>query len=250
MSAGYRAVTSAIALALAMAAAACSSGKPVGTAGGPAPSASTSPTVDASCLVGTPDAAKVVRFRSADGTPDLHEGYLTGSGTVGIVFAHMSEDDLCDWKTQADDYATKGYQALTITMSGDRFDEQVLGAVAVLRQHGATKIALVGASMGGTMVLAAAAEAQPPVQAVVSISGPDVFNDVDAGTAVTKLQVPVYYFAAQNDVEFAADAQKLYDATPEKAKTLLIVPDSAKHGTGLYPAVQDKMDQFIKANAG
>jgi acetyl esterase/lipase len=47
--------------------------------------------------------------------------------------------------------------------------DDVAGAVAALRAHGANRIALVGASPGASTALPAGAALRPPVAAVVSL---------------------------------------------------------------------------------
>ena len=189
-----------------------------------------------------------MHYPNPDGSGPI-EGYLVGTGTVGLVFTHQLGSDLCEWKAQADRYAGLGYQALAITLGGE-YDQAVLGAVAQLRKHGATRIVLVGASMGGTSVLVAASEAQPPVQAVVSLSGPAQYADMDASAAVAKLRIPVYFFAGHDDTSFAQDAQTLFSETTETAKQLLIVDNTAFHGSALLPLLGDRIDKFIKEHAG
>jgi pimeloyl-ACP methyl ester carboxylesterase len=108
----------------------------------------------------------------------------------------------------------------------------VAAAVKVVRRLGARKVFLVGASMGGTAVLVAAVNVRPAVAGVVSISGPAVFGAVDALAVAPRLSVPVLYLAGKEDVDFASDAQKLYQATGEQEKTLRVLPTGA-HGVAL-----------------
>ena len=89
-------------------------------------------------------------------------------------------------------------------------------AVAELRRRGVTRVALVGASMGGAAVLIAGTRVQPPVAAVVSLSGEaDPTNLVggiplNAGAVVDQLTVPIMFVVATND---------MYVAVPETRET-------------------------------
>jgi pimeloyl-ACP methyl ester carboxylesterase len=148
------------------------------------------------------------------------DALVVGSGATGIVFANQYGETVCSWKPWADLMARKGFRALVFEYSGDYADRDVLAGIDALRKKGVQKVLLVGASMGGTAVLAAAAKAQPPVAGVVSLSGPQVYQGVDAFGAVRKLTVPVLFVAAKDDEGFGRDAQALYDACVSKDKKL------------------------------
>ena len=101
-------------------------------------------------------------------------------------------------------------------------DLDIAAAVARLRVDGVTRLTLVGASMGGTAVLVAAARIRPPVDGVVSLSGPARYAGLDALKAVARSRVPVRFLADTKDGAFADDARKLYRAAaaPDKALRL------------------------------
>jgi dienelactone hydrolase len=89
---------------------------------------------------------------------------------------------------------------------------------------------LVGASLGGSAVLQAAADVTPPVSGVGSVSGAaDLSGAIES---VPRLKVPVSYIAARGDRDFAADARRLFATTREKAKELHLLDDS-RHGIAL-----------------
>jgi hypothetical protein len=232
---------SAVTTALLLAVTGCSSTASRATA--PAGAPSPSPSIEAVCLQDDSELAKgVTHFPGGNG--HIVEGYTTGSGPVGVVLAHQRDADLCEWSGIWPDFAAKGYMVMAITMGG-AIDTDVTKAAEQLRARGAKQIVLVGASMGGTASLAAAGEITPPVQAVVSLSGPADFGPADAFAAVKKFQVPVAYFAGEQDVEYATNAQSLYDATTEKDKTLHILKGDASHGVELWPDVKDEVLAFI-----
>jgi pimeloyl-ACP methyl ester carboxylesterase len=231
--------------ALAVSGCSSSASSPAGAAAAPStPSTpSVSPSIDAVCLHGVPGAEKnVTHF--AGGNDHVVEAYTTGTGPVGVVLAHQVESTLCEWSDIWTDFPAKDYTVMAITMGGG-IDTDVAKAVEQLRARGLKKIVLVGASMGGSAVLAAAGEITPPVQGVVSLSGPASYGPADAITAAKTFQVPVSYFAGGQDSRFASDAQKLYDATGEKDKALKILADSQSHGVELWPQVRDDVLAFI-----
>jgi len=208
------------------------------------PSATTTPA--AACL--TPEEVRTgqIDFASANGTP--LQGLLVGTGSVGVVLAHQSESDLCQWRPYAYTLASKGYRALTLSMAF-HLDEDVAGAVAALRARGVQHVVLIGASMGGTAVLGAATEVDPPVDAVVSLSAPARYQTVNALPLVPKLRMPTLYVVASGDTAFAEDGRALYAASPPSLRTLLVV-DGAAHGVDmLTPAVTARVEAFLKAHS-
>ncbi|NUR29575.1 MAG: alpha/beta hydrolase [Catenulispora sp.] len=204
---------------------------------------SASPSIDAVCLHGVPGAEKnVTHF--AGGNDHVVEAYTIGTGPVGVVLAHQVESTLCEWSDIWTDFPAKDYTVMAITMGGG-IDTDVAKAVEQLRARGLKKIVLVGASMGGSAVLAAAGKITPQVQGVVSLSAPASYGVADAISAVKTFHVPVSYFAGGGDARFAADAQRMYDATTEQDKALKILADSQSHGVELWPQVRDDVFAFI-----
>ena len=115
--------------------------------------------------------------------------------------------------------------------------DDVAAAVAELRDRGATRVALVGASMGGAAVLLAGTRVRPPVAAVVSLSGEaDPTNLVggiplDAGAVVKRLTVPTMLVVASND-RYApvAETRTLYRAVKARDKRLEVLSGPAVDG--------------------
>jgi dienelactone hydrolase len=238
-------------------AAGCSggSGTGAGSASSPAPSAEAE-AISAACIVpGSAQARQIVHYPSPDGVQV--EAYMSGpaagkhvssSGTVGIVIVHQSQQTLCDSMSWAVLFSRAGYLALAPTVGEYQQVADVEASVAYLRGHGAKQVVLLGASMGGTAVLQAAPALTPPVQAVVSLSGPSIYSPMDALDFVPKLAVPVFYSAGAQDTEFATDETDLYNATTEKDKTLDIVPHSDSHGFALLSDLLPKVEAFLQAH--
>jgi pimeloyl-ACP methyl ester carboxylesterase len=235
-------------------------GSPV-AAGTSAGTPSPEPSDPAGCHGGVP--GQLVRF-GPDGAANL-VGAVYGTGRTGLVFAHQSGGNRCQWAAYAVESAKAGYRALSFDFAGSgdspagvANDAAVIAAAAYLRAQGVQTVVLVGASMGGTAVLAAAPHITPPVAGVISLSAPAVFQGVDAGAAVRGLAVPVLYAACQNDTGFAEDAGALYAATPAShPRTLLVVPGCSSHGVQLVdPArqpeaasVRTAVHDFLAAHA-
>jgi pimeloyl-ACP methyl ester carboxylesterase len=130
---------------------------------------------------------KIVHFKS--GGTDL-DSVVIGGGSTGVVLAHQLHSNLCSWLPFAKRLAADGVRVLAFDFpSTSDLDRQVLAAVAELRRQGAHKIALAGASMGGTAVLVAASRDATIVR-VASLSGPSSFEGLAAGRAVRQVRGP------------------------------------------------------------
>jgi pimeloyl-ACP methyl ester carboxylesterase len=168
-----------------------------------------------------------VQLTASDGASIY--GVEVGTGTTGVVLGHQYLSDHCELMDFARDLAQRGFRALAIDFrnwgqsrggDGRRLDLDVAAAVARLRADGATRIKLVGASMGGTAVLAAASWITPLVDGVVSLSGPAQYRGLSALRAVRSMRVPTRFVVARADRPFAAAAVTLFKATATKDKAI------------------------------
>lgn len=184
-----------------------------------------------------------IRFRAADGTRLV--GHRFGRGRTAIVLAHQTNGNLCQWRSYSKRLAKLGYLAFPFDLrnygqsqtrryrSGEGPGADVAAAVKLVRRLGAKRVFLVGASLGGSAVLAAGANVHPEVDGVVSVSGAaDLAHAIES---VSRLHAPVLFLAGKYDVDFAQDAQRLYDATASDDKTLKILL-RGEHGTQLVGA--------------
>jgi len=169
---------------------------------------------------------KIVHFSGAE-----LDGVVIGDGATGVVLAHQLHSNLCSWLPFAKRLAAAGMRVLAFDFpSTSNLDRYVVAAVAELRRQGAHSIALAGASMGGTAVLVAASHASS-ISRVASLSGPRIFEDLDAGRAVPRVRVPTLFVAGREDSPYVDDARAMYRAATTE-KRLLVVPGS-DHGTDL-----------------
>jgi pimeloyl-ACP methyl ester carboxylesterase len=183
-----------------------------------------------------------IRFRAADKT--RLAGFRLGRGTTGVVLAHQSRGDACQWVGYARRLSRLGYLVIAFDFRGygdsqtrggraaGRIAADVAAAAKAARARGARKVFAVGASMGGTAALAAGVNTRPLLNGVVNVSGPAAFVWIDDMKLVPKLTVPVLYAVGRDDADFAIDAQKLYDATGSTDKALHVLPTGA-HGVDL-----------------
>lgn len=199
-----------------------------------------------------------IRFRAADGT--RLAGYRLGKGRKAVVLAHQVRGDACQWSSYAKRLARLGYLVIAFDFRGYgdsqtrggraafRLAADVAAATRAARVRGAQKVFVVGASMGGTAVLAAAANIRPNVSGVVSLSGPAFFSSLDALKLAPRLTVPALYVVGQLDSDFVPDAQKLYDAAASADKAIHVLP-VAQHGVDLVRSdarARALVEEFIR----
>jgi pimeloyl-ACP methyl ester carboxylesterase len=195
-----------------------------------------------------------VRFRTSDGA--RLGGAVVGRGATGVVFAHQVAGDRCQWFTFAQELARLGYRSLVFDMRGYGASTgatnvnphlDVVAAAAELRRRGARRIVLVGASMGGTGVVAAAPSIRPAIAGVVELSAPTGFGGVDALAAARRLTRPALFVAGRDDGDFARASRALHRAAATKDKQLVIATTSW-HGVDLVslPRVKAVVLAFIR----
>ncbi len=199
-----------------------------------------------SCLSVGEARSGLLEFKNAAG--ERLVAFTEGDGSAGVVLAHQSDADLCQWKPYADELAEKGYRALTLTM-GANIDDDVLAAIDEIRRAGARQVFLVGASMGGTAVLTAAAQASPPVDGVASLSAPADYFGTDALAAAKTLTVPAFFLAAKSDGDFAADARAMHAAATRSPGRKLSIVAGSGHGIELLTGtVKADVEAFLAAH--
>jgi alpha-beta hydrolase superfamily lysophospholipase len=202
---------------------------------------------------------------------------MVGSGTAGVVLAHEYANDLCGAWPFANYLAKRGFRVLAVDMrcfgrsacpqgqAAGRVADDLVAAVAELRHRGATKVALVGASMGGSASLIAATRVQPPVDAVAALSGeadPTTLLHIplNARAAVSRLTVPAMFVVANLDqYTSVAETRAMYQAAKTTDKRLLVLPSQFNgfHGWqvltdvgGGFSSTATTVAEFIAAHTG
>lgn len=234
-----------LAAGVAVAAAACAETPPPG----PTPA---SPTVTASAGITLsppgeqcPDDAKAGRPVWLTNSAGYQLAAIElGAGPRGVVLAHQSEGSLCQWLPYGRVLAERGYHVLAFDFAGfgsstdtetRTYVEDLRTAVEYLRSNGVTTIAIMGASMGATMSIVAAATISPPVDAVIAVSPPVDFEGADAQKAAPSLTAPALFLAGDTDGDYASYAERIYEATPGEPGTdrTLVVLNAPEHGVKL-----------------
>jgi len=204
-----------------------------------------------------------VTFFTEDGI-ELN-GNVFGQGKKWVILSHMYPTDQTSWFDFARDLAQKGYIALTYDFRGygkskgdkediPNIDKDIKAAISFVRQYDYEKLFLVGASMGGTASIVAAAE-DIGISGVVSLSSPDKMGeDLDALSVVSKLKMPKIFISAKGDDYHAESAKRLYENAVEP-KAVEIIENSKEHGTFIFEKepenaqiLKDLIINFLNSN--
>jgi pimeloyl-ACP methyl ester carboxylesterase len=191
---------------------------------------------------------------TASGGVELEGRIFEAEGaSAGIVLAHMQPADQSSWFEEAETLADEGYRTLTFNFrgycpggdagcSGGETDlamlwRDVQAAVRYLRSTGIPRVAVIGASMGGTAALVAAAQPGARIGAVATLSAPMAIGGLAVTPETLVAATSAKLFVAGNgDVTAADDAQRMYDLSVPP-KRVEIVP-SDDHGTELLDGNQ------------
>ncbi len=162
-------------------------------------------------------------------------GTLYGHGSTALIFSNQIDNVSSEWGGVPAQFAAHGYAALTYQYRDATDDTTRLAdlraAITFMQQHGAQKIVLIGASIGGLVTVAVAAQMQ--VQAIVLLSAPDAYGTILLNAAqVGQITAPALVVESDED-EYVPDAQQIY-AWLISPKTLKIYANDDSHGVALF----------------
>jgi pimeloyl-ACP methyl ester carboxylesterase len=195
--------------------------------------------------------------RTADGTRIAY--VEVGRGTGGIVFAHGSRGDLCDFldlmrdprlaqfRMLAFDYRGNGLSDYPAYPKSVRYRQDVIAAVGKLRADGARKVAVLGLSHGGPAALAAAAQLYPErAQAAIADASLDAVVGDDAAAAVHASRVPLLVLVNRHDLlGLAPTARAIYRASSSPDEQLVLAPGQGHGDVFGYPRVWNAFVAFL-----
>ena len=207
-------------------------------------------------------ASHSVSFDTPDGATIT--GELYGSGETAVIFSVMGN---CKrgWDEMADIVAQHEMMALTYQWRGCRgsgsvdeneiqkFVDDLRAAISFMRDNGAKKIILAGASLGGSASARLAVESQTTGLIVIA-SPPEISQwgfEVEAADLNTN--IPKLFITAENDNTVPVSAtRQLYDLAAE-LKEWQTYPGTA-HGTDLFETeigteLEGRILEFILAIA-
>ena len=202
---------------------------------------------------GSTAGSREITFEASDGV--TLDGRLFGpdQGSAGVVLAHMFPSDQSAWFAFADRLGQRGYRVLTFNFRGycpggdagcsqgeksiPAIWQDVEGAIEALRDEGATRIALVGASMGGTACLVAASREGQDIAAVVTLSAPTGFEGLEAGPDVlAEVEAAKLFLAGHADTAAAEAVNTLYAETLQPKRPVILT--TGDHGTDILTGNQ------------
>jgi alpha-beta hydrolase superfamily lysophospholipase len=137
---------------------------------------------------------------------------MVGNGPDTAVFVHESgTQGLCgfwpyaDWLASAEGVRSVLFNQCAYGVSQcaaiDEAREWIAAteaAVARARDHGARRVTIVGASVGGIVALHAATSITPRVDAVVNLSGELRWSDLDSVAAAKRLDIAALFAIARS----------------------------------------------------
>jgi hypothetical protein len=218
------------------------------------------PAVDSADPCLTPEErADVVKFRSDNGAELA--GVHLGEGPRGVVLAHMGGGTLCEWMDYGRLLAGRGTAVFLFDLNGaglsqaspdfgrkPRYEDDVVAAVETFAERGVESISLVGASVGATAVVVAAAELEDAVTRVAELSGDAEQLGMSAIDAAAGLEVPLLCIAASQDFGPATDAQDICDAAASApSHDVFIAQNTGMHGTALVNGASNPYAAEVKA---
>ena len=200
----------------------------------PSPSAST-PQVDENGfpLPERPDCAadaggEFVRATTSEGNG---AGILViGTGTGGVVLGPQDNGDICQMLPYAKELAAR-YRVALFDWDEPRTELPLLAAAAV-RDAGAQKVVLGGASYGGFLAMSEAHRVRPRLAGVLSFGGEITLPGLDGRPGIRKWQGPLLAISSKQDHFFDSRAARQLRRLHPGPETVIMLPGQA-HGVDL-----------------
>jgi pimeloyl-ACP methyl ester carboxylesterase len=184
---------------------------------------------------GGPPQSREVSFPTADGGIVFADLYAASSSPDAVVLAHGAAFDKASWAPFASWLAGRGHDVLAIDFRGygrstagtpsPALFEDVLGAVRYLHGRGVTRVAVLGASMGGGAAAEAAVRATPGEIYRIVLLSPVPIADPE------HLPGPVFFIASK-DEPMVAQIREQYRRVPEPKRLVLL--SGAAHGQHIF----------------
>jgi uncharacterized protein len=206
-------------------------------------------------------ASQAVTFKTSDGVTLAGRLFGPADAQEGVVLSHMLPADQTSWYPFAQRLADDGYRVLTFDFRGycpggdggcsqgtkdiNAAPTDLDAAVRYLRAHGPQRIGLAGASMGGTASLLVAGTDPAGIDAVVTLSAPQVLSGLGVGLSqLAAVAAPKLFVAGLGDPSGAVNAaDAMYADSPQPKDEQIVTDDS--HGTDLLSGPQGEHVQEL-----
>lgn len=187
-----------------------------------------------------PEPGERITIHAEDGVPLT--GELRGEGPAAVLLVPGFGQDREVWAELASFLADRDYRTLAIDPRGSggsggppdltRSPDDVMAAVAALRERGVRSVVVIGAGTGGTAALAAASGPGASFQGVITLSAAATFMGLAVSDSlVAGIEEPKLFLAAEGDGLAQANAQAFYEAAVPPKRVEVLVGDD--HGTEL-----------------
>jgi dienelactone hydrolase/predicted GH43/DUF377 family glycosyl hydrolase len=210
-----------------------------------------------------PSDPRPVSFSTTDDV--ILTGSLYGHGKVAVIFSNMGDQHEDSWGAMPPVMADEGYTALTYEFRywvNNKIDnnlakfaaDDLRAAIAFVREQGAEKVVLVGASLGG-MATAKVAADQSAASVIIMgspLSAPSIGLQVEKAE-LQAISAPKFFITSENDDTVDASAlMAMFDLAVEP-KQIHVYGGSA-HGTKIFDTdngsdLRDRLLAFIQATA-
>lgn len=172
---------------------------------------------------------------------------LLGTGTGGVVLGPQSDGDICQWLPYAEELATR-YRVALFDWKEPR-EEMPLLAVKALRDAGATKVVLAGASLGGAFALSEAHRVRPRPAGVLSFGGELTLPNFDGRPGIRAWHGPLLQISSEDDGYFNSRNARQLRVLHPGPETILMLPGST-HGVAMLDGpdgqrVRSTVDRFL-----
>ncbi|GCE24717.1 hypothetical protein KDA_02010 [Dictyobacter alpinus] len=193
----------------------------------------------------------LVHFKTSDNVQLA--GSLYGSGKAFVICSHELSTDKKIWENSGvpQRLASLGYQVLAYDFRGNGdsegtsditiLDTDLRAAIAFVKKQGATKIVLLGSSMGGTASLKVAANTN--VAAVITLSSPEMFPTNVTDDDVKAIKAPKLFVNSKFDT-YSEDTIHMHSIAKDPKE--LQMYEGNLHGTAIFDSDNgDKLTQLI-----
>ncbi|GER85989.1 hypothetical protein KDW_01510 [Dictyobacter vulcani] len=218
--------------------AACTSETPSQSAAVATPQSTPTPGVTPTATI-PQIASHLVHFKTSDNINLA--GSLYGSGKIFVICSHELHTNKTIWAESGipQHLASLGYQVLAYDFRGNGDSEgtsdpsilatDLRAAIAFVKKQGATKIVLLGSSMGGTASLKVAANTS--VAAVITLSSPEAFATNVTDDDVKAIKAPTLFVNSRYDT-YVDDTTHMYSIARNPKE--LHIYENALHGTAIF----------------